>query len=136
MATLYVIAEALAVLTLALAVSTRLPAITGGIIVLAAFGLVWMGGIAGAIGTAFRNAAIENVGTVTSLVLPSDGLWRGALYYLEPAVFIAANTSSREASANPFSATAPPTTPYMIWCVAWIVAVLGLAIWSFSRREL
>ena len=43
------------------------------------FGLVWMGGIVGSIGTAFHNGAVENIGTVSSLILPSDGLWRGAV---------------------------------------------------------
>lgn len=133
----FVVAEALVVLTLALAASTRLPAMTGGIVVVVLFGLTWMGGIAGEVGATFHTAAIQNIGTVSSLIFPTDGLWRAAIYNLEPvAVIIAGGAAGREASGNPFFVTNSPSMPYIIWAIAWALAVLGLAIWSFSRREL
>ena len=99
----------------------------------------WLGGIAGAIGEAFQNDTITHIGTATQLLLPTDGLWRGAVYSLEPAAFItisrAAGGAGRAASANPFFQTNPPPTPYLVWAVAWIVVMLGLTIYSFSRRE-
>jgi ABC-type transport system involved in multi-copper enzyme maturation permease subunit len=137
LATLFVVAEGIAVVTLTMLTSTRLPAMTCGIISVILFGLVWMGGVAGTIGTAFSNQAIENVGTVSTLIFPTDGLWRGALYNLEPAAFIALNTGTdRAASANPFAVASPPPTPYLVWVLAWGVVVLGVAIFSFNRREL
>jgi ABC-type transport system involved in multi-copper enzyme maturation permease subunit len=137
LAIVYVVAEGIAVLTLAMLLSTRLPAITSGIVAAVLFGLVWMGGIVGSIGAAFHNGAVENIGTVSSLILPSDGLWRGAIYNLEPALFLAISSNTgRAGSANPFLVTAPPTVPYVIWALAWMAGLLALATWSFRRREL
>jgi len=132
----FVAAEGIVVLTVTLLGSTRLPTLAVGISVVVLFGLTWMAGVAGGIGAAFHNSAVQNVGTVSSLLLPTDGLWRGALYNLEPAVLVAARSGAREASANPFLTNAAPTPAYLIWVVCWVVVMLGLAVWSFNRREL
>jgi len=133
----YIVAEGLIVLTLALLFSTRLSSITGGIIALVLFGGAWLGGIAGSVGAAFHNQAIENVGTITSLVLPTDGLWRGAIYNLEPvAMMVVQNNAGRVASANPFFVNSPPATPYIAWIIVWLAAIFGMAMWSFARRDL
>jgi ABC-type transport system involved in multi-copper enzyme maturation permease subunit len=137
LAIVYIVAEGLVVLTLAMLFSTRLSAITGGIIALVLFGAAWLGGITGSVGAAFHNQAIENVGTVTSLILPTDGLWRGAIYSLEPVVMIVLQQNEgRVASGNPFFVNGPPSTPYIAWVVFWVAVVFGTAVWSFSRRDL
>lgn len=136
-AILFILAEGVAVLTLALCISTRLSGIVGGVIALVLYGASWLGGVVGAVGAAFGNHTIENIGTVMGLVMPTDGLWRGAIYNLEPvALIVAQDAAGRRASANPFFVTAPPTTPYLLWTCLWVVAFLGLALWSFYRREL
>lgn len=133
----FLIAESLIVLTLTLADSTRIPAMAGGIIVLVLFGMTWIAGIAGTVGAAFHSSAIENVGKISSLILPTDGLWRGAIYNLEPvSIVIAQQSGGHAGSANPFFVSSPAATAYLVWVVAWIVAFLGLAVWSFERREL
>jgi len=40
------------------------------------------------------------------------------------------------AEANPFFAPTPPPTEFLIWSVVWIAAILALASWSLSRRDL
>jgi ABC-type transport system involved in multi-copper enzyme maturation permease subunit len=136
-AIIFLVGEALVVLTLAMLFSTRLSAITGGIIALVLFGASWLGGITGQIGAAFHNQAIENVGTISSLILPTDGLWRGAIYNLEPVALIAIqDAAGREASANPFFVTTAPATPYILWSVLWVAGVFAAAVWSFARRDL
>jgi hypothetical protein len=58
------------------------------------------------------------------------------VWALEPASIIAATQSAGAGVAsNPFFAANPPEALYLGWTVAWIVALLALAIWSFSRRE-
>jgi predicted ABC-type transport system involved in lysophospholipase L1 biosynthesis ATPase subunit len=71
-------------------------------------------------------------------VLPSDGLWRGVIYGLEPPllVLLAAGEAPRLAEANPFYAAAPPAPLFVIWSVVWMGLVLGLAAWRFDRRDL
>lgn len=134
---LFLYAEGLALLTLALLLSTRLSGMVGGVIALILFGLAWMGGIVGGVGVAFDNATVTHVGTITRLLVPTDGLWRGAVYALEPVAVLTAarGLPSGLAASNPFFAASPPPLPFLLWSVAWIGAVLAAAVWSFRRRE-
>jgi ABC-type transport system involved in multi-copper enzyme maturation permease subunit len=137
LAILFIVGEAVAVLSLTLLGSTRIPAMTCGIIVLVLFGMTWIAGIVGAVGAAFHSRAIENIGTISSLILPTDGLWREAIYNLEPVALVVASSSlGREASGNPFFVSSAPPTTYLVWATIWIVGMLALAAWSFTRRDL
>jgi ABC-type transport system involved in multi-copper enzyme maturation permease subunit len=133
----YVAAEGLVLLSLGLVLSTRLPGITAGVIALVGWLMAWIAGVVGNIGTGLQNPALENVGVVSHLVLPSDGLWRGAIYALEPdsliATLRAAGTFGR---ANPFAASEPPPAEYLAWVVLWFAAMLALSVWSFRTREI
>ncbi len=130
----YLVSEGLVLLTLAMLFSTRLPGMTGGIIATVLFFVTWMLGVIGGFGTAFNNATVTHVGTVSKLLLPTDGLWRGTIFSLEPAAVLALG-SNAAGRGNPFFSAAPPTMPYLIWCLFWAVAILGLAMYSFGRRE-
>ena len=67
----------------------------------------------------------------------SDGLWRGTIYGLEPpAIVLLAAGRGGPATANPFAAGGPPSTEFLAWSVVWVVIVLGLAVFSLSRRDL
>lgn len=132
----FVIAEGLVIMTLALLLSTRLSGMVGGVIALVLFGIAWIGGIVGGIGVAFDNATITHVGTATKLILPTDGLWRGAVYALEPQTIVAAGSQAGPgAAANPFFASTPAPLSFEIYVVGWVALVLGLAIYSFHTRE-
>jgi ABC-type transport system involved in multi-copper enzyme maturation permease subunit len=134
---LYVAAEGLALLSLGLVLSTRLSGITGGVIALVAWLMAWIAGVVGDIGTGLQNSALQNVGTISHLLLPTDGLWRGAVYAMEPDVILAtlraAGTAGR---ANPFSAVDPPPNAFLAWVVVWFALMLTLSIWSFRTREI
>ncbi|MFN2591400.1 MAG: ABC transporter permease subunit [Candidatus Dormibacteria bacterium] len=132
----YLAAEALVILSLALLLSTRIAAMASGVIGVGAFALAWIGGILGGIGAAVDNALAANIGRITALVIPTDGLWRGAVYSMEPAAEIAASGATPAVSANPFFAARPPLFAYLLWTAFWILGVVTLAAWSFSRREL
>ncbi len=128
--------EAVVILTLALALSTRLAGMVGGVVALILWGVAWIGGIVGGVGVALSNNTATHVGTATRLILPTDGMWRGGVWALEPASVIAATRGAGiAAGGNPFFAADPPEPFYMLWTVAWIAVMLGIAVWSFSRRE-
>ena len=132
----FVIGEGTVILTFALMLSTRVAGMVGGVIAAILFGIAWMGGIVGGVGTAFNNATITHVGTATKLILPTDGLWRGAVWSLEPSIVIAAQSQLGPAvAANPFFSAEPPPAAYVIWAIGWIAVMLALAIYSFRARE-
>ncbi len=135
--TVYVGAEGLVLLSLGLLLSTRLSGITGGVIALVAWLMGWIGGVVGDIGSALQNQAVADIGIVSHLILPTDGLWRGAVYAMEPdAVLGALRAAGTAARANPFTAVDPPPTTFLVWVVVWFALMLALAIWSFRTREI
>jgi hypothetical protein len=101
------------------------------------FGMAWLAGVAGSLGVAFHIRGLHAVSEVSQYLLPTDGLWHGAIYALEPTSFVAQQfAESPAASADPFLAAAAPPWPYLIWAGIWLVLVLMLGLVSFDRREL
>ncbi len=136
-ALVFVGAEGIVLMTLALLLSTRLAPMTGGVIALVLFFVAWVGGIALAIGQAFGNDTITFIGVASRYLVPTDGLWHAAIFYLEPSDFLAAaRAAGRARAGNPFFADQPPPTIYVAWVVAWLAAIVGLANWSFLKRDL
>lgn len=134
---LYLAAEAVIGVTFAMLLSTLVTPMAAGAIAVACFGLAWIAGIAANVGALLQLDALVRVGTLSRLLLPTDGLWRGALFHLEPtAVVLAMSGAPSGVAGNPFLSLSPPTLPYLAWCVAWVAAVLALALWVFRRREL
>jgi ABC-type transport system involved in multi-copper enzyme maturation permease subunit len=128
----YISAGAVVLLALSLAGSTRFSPIAVGIVAVALYGVSWIGQVADAVAAAYHNGAIRTACTVISLLIPSGGMWRGAIYNLEPAMLAAV---SAQVSVNPITVTSPPTQAYLIWTAAWIVAVLAMAVAAFNRRD-
>jgi len=130
--------QAIAVLTLALALGTRLPAIAAGAITVVVFGLGWFVGVLGTIAIVFNAEPLAQAADVLGVLLPTDGLWRGVIYGLEPPLvaLLAGGASARGLQASPFfSFSAPPLT-FVAWSVAWVLLVVTVGALLFRRREL
>ncbi len=131
---LYLFAEGAVLLTLVLAISTRLSTLATGVLGVALFGAAWLSGVVGGLGATFKIPALKTVGQVARFVLPTDGLWHGAIYYLEPSTVITQRFA--DAGGNPFYSSAPPSWSYLLYAVIWFAVVLGVGLFSFERREL
>ncbi len=130
--------QAVVVLTLALALGTRLPAIAAGAITVVLFGLGWFIGVLGNIAIAFDAAPLSGGSDIFRVLLPTDGLWRGVIYGLEPplVLLVASGGNAQALRANPFFALSPPPLAFVAWSVVWVLLVLAAAIALFRRREL
>jgi ABC-type transport system involved in multi-copper enzyme maturation permease subunit len=137
-ATAFLAGQAVILLTLGLVLGTRLPSIASGAIAVVAFGLGWMAGVLAGVGAFFGVPLLEDAARAARLVLPSDLLWRGVVFALEPPaiVLITAGRRIPELSANPFYAAAPPPIEAIAWSVAWTVLMLATGAWLLRRREL
>ena len=138
LAVAFLAGQALVLLTLTLALGSVLPSIAAGAIAVVGFGLGWMAGVMAGVAAAFGVELLGQVAEASRWLLPSDGLWRGVVYGLEPplVVMLAAGAGRGMAEANPFYASAPPPLAFVLWSVVWIGLVLGLAAWWFERRDL
>ena len=88
----------------------------------------------GSVGDALDNDGMARVGTVSRMLLPTDGLWRGAMNsFQDPTLLLQVGSGAGE---SPFLSMAPLTTTYLAWTGLWIAVVLGLAGVAFQRRDL
>lgn len=123
-----------AMMVLALALSTRLSTIATSIAGLVLFALAWIGGIAGSLGDFYGNAAVGRAGILSQLLLPTDAMWRAAVYRLEPAA--ALTQFGPHSWPGPFFVLSPPPLATVLWTIGWIVVVYAIAVRSFSVRDL
>ncbi len=132
----YLAGESAVVLTLALMLGVRLPAVAAGAVTVVLFAISWFGGVLGSLSAAFDAESIKPLTDLLRYAVPTDLLWRGVIFALEPPLAIMAAWSLGGAqSANPFFADAPPPLGQVIWSLAWIAVCLLLAIVLFRRRE-
>lgn len=130
---LYLIGQAIVLLSFTILLSTRLAPIAGGAIAVVAYGLAWMAGVLAKVGLAFGTTSLVAVGDVVRVLLPTDALWQGVAYGLAPPL---AAVDLERLAESPFFTDAPPSTAIVAWSVAWVVLVLVLAINQLRRREL
>jgi ABC-type transport system involved in multi-copper enzyme maturation permease subunit len=130
----YLFAESALLLTVTLLLSTRLSTLAAGVLAIALFGAAWLAGVVGSLGATFGIGTLRAIGHVSRYVLPTDGLWHGAIYYLEPQALIHGNLLGR--NENPFFSLTAPSWGYLLWVAIWLVAVLAAGVVSFQRREL
>jgi ABC-type transport system involved in multi-copper enzyme maturation permease subunit len=131
----YLAGQALVLLSLTVLLSTRLPPIAGGAIAVVAYGLAWMAGVLGKIGLALGTTTLVTVGDALHYLLPTDALWQGVVYGLEPS-FIRNVVGNEFARSSPFFADAPPSLAIVAWGAIWVALVLVLAVNQLRRREL
>ncbi|MFI5225789.1 MAG: ABC transporter permease subunit [Candidatus Limnocylindrales bacterium] len=136
-ASLYLGAQAVVLLTIALLLSTRLPTIAGGAVAVVLFGVSWMTGVLATVATALGLDDVAGTIEMSRLIVPLDGLWRGTIFALEPsaALVILSGGGSNLATRGPFYAVTGPEPAFLAYVAIWLAAVLGLATLSFGRRE-
>jgi Cu-processing system permease protein len=127
---------AVLLLTLGVFGSTLLSTIANGVVLFSLFALAWLAGIIEVLGNALPNEAMVNVGIAVSLLVPSDAVWRGASYYVQSQVFLAASTASAQRGGIPFAAVTEPAMAQIVWAVLYPLVFLVGAVVSFSRRDL
>jgi ABC-type transport system involved in multi-copper enzyme maturation permease subunit len=127
-------AQTAVLLTLGLLLSTVISPMASGVVAVGLFGATWIAGVVGGIGEALGNDGVARVGTVSRVVLPTDGLWRGAMHGFQDSAVIA--QLGPEFDGFPFLSQAPLTVTYLAWAAVWVAMVWGLAALSFSRKDL
>jgi ABC-type transport system involved in multi-copper enzyme maturation permease subunit len=131
----FLAAQTTVLLTLALLLSTAISPMASGVVAVGLFGATWIAGVVGAIGGSLGNAAVARVGTVSRMLLPTDGLWRGAMRaFQDPTALLEMGGS--DAEAFPFLSASPLTAAYLVWAAVWVAMIWGLAAASFLRKDL
>ncbi|WP_135229807.1 ABC transporter permease [Deinococcus fonticola] len=114
--------------------STLFTTLANGIGVFVLYGLGFTGGILTAIGSLSDTPTLTTLGKLANAVMPTNALWLGASYHLQPEIMRQVGEISR--GTNPFFAT----EPIAAWLIAWAAGLTFLAVlagmWRFSGRDL
>ena len=116
-------AQTIVLLTLGLLLSTMISPMASGVVVVGLFGATWIAGVVGGVGEALGNDAVARVGTISRMLLPTDGLWRGAMHALQDSAAIAQLGPAFD--GFPFLSRAPLTVAYLAWAAVWVRDHLG-----------
>jgi Cu-processing system permease protein len=121
--------EASVLLAIVIAGGVHVSTVANGIMAFAFYAVAFVGGWIEQIGVALGSADARYVGTVISLISPTDALWRLAEHVLEPPVMA-------QVMRTPLTPLSVPTTAMVWWAAAFAVGALCLAVAGFQKRTL
>lgn len=125
--------NALLLLSVSLLGGSTLSTLANGVLVFGLFGIAFIGGWIEQIGGYLRNTSASltatNVGVITSLIMPSEALWRRAAHEMQsPLVSLL--------GMSPFSSSTYPSAAMIIYAVLYLLVMLVWAMRQFNRRDL
>ena len=121
--------QALIMLSLSILGGTRLSTVANGVLAFMLYGLAFVGGWIEQFGSLMHNETAVDIGIVSSLLVPSEAMWKMAANIMQPPAVGVLGIS-------PFSMTVAPSMAMLVYAFVYTVALIGLAGYSFSRRDL
>jgi Cu-processing system permease protein len=121
--------QALVLLGVTMTAGTRFSSLTSGAVSLGLYGLAFVGGWIEQFGSLQHVKACINLGILSSLIMPSDALWRRAAFKFQPPML-------GTVGVTPFSGTLVPSNAMVVYAALYAVLLLLLAQLLFSRRDL
>jgi ABC-type transport system involved in multi-copper enzyme maturation permease subunit len=125
--------HALLLLSLTILGTTALPTVANGIIVFMLYAVALAGGRLEQLGTLIDNQTLINIGIITSLIIPSDALWRLTSSLMGSGGFLAGSSSPQPGM---FTVVDPPSTMMVAYAAIYAATALFAAVLMFRRRDL
>jgi Cu-processing system permease protein len=122
--------EGLVALSVSMAGGTRLSTLANGALAFMLFGIAFIGGWVEQIGSILRNETAVDIGIVTSLIMPTEILWKKASALFEPGLVTGFEF------AGPFSVASQPSDLMIAYAVGYVFILMLVALWLFSTRDL
>jgi len=120
--------ECLAILSLTMLFSSSMSTLAAGVVVFMMYGLAFVGGWVEQIGTFFESQTAIDIGIASSLLVPSEALWRYAAAVMVPA-------AASSPVVTPFTVTSQPTPAFVLYAVLYTVALLVITMVVFTQRD-
>ncbi|HEX2992966.1 MAG TPA: ABC transporter permease subunit [Anaerolineales bacterium] len=121
--------EALIVMTFSLACSSAMPALATGGTVFGLYGLAFIGGWIEQIGAIFGNQTAVQVGIVTSLMFPTESVWRRATFEMQSAF-------GAVLQMTPFVTLSVPNLLMVGYALLYLLVALFTAVRIFQNRDM
>ncbi len=123
--------ESLIIMTLTLASSSTVSTLATGGVVFGLWGFAFIGGFVEQIGALLKNSTVVNIGIISSLILPTEAVFRRAAYLMTSPV-----VQSLGFASGPLFVVSIPSPLMVVYGLVYLAACLALAIRQFSRRDL
>jgi Cu-processing system permease protein len=120
--------EALVTLSITFLGGSRLSTLANGVVVFMLYGVAFVGGWIETIGTVLDSRTAMDIGVASSLIMPSEALWRYAASLMQ-------SSSGLMVSVTPFTAISQPTPAFVIYAVIYVLAGLLGSVLIFNRRD-
>ncbi len=121
--------ECLLVLTLTFLFGTIFSTLTNGVIVLGLHGIAFIGGWLEQIGSVTQSSRLINLGILSSVLMPSEAIWRRACYVMQSSI-------ARTLDFSPFASRSAPSSTMMLYSIAYLLVALCSALYRFQQRDL
>jgi ABC-type transport system involved in multi-copper enzyme maturation permease subunit len=125
----FVYLECLVVLTLTFLFGTIFSTLTNGVIVLGLHGIAFIGGWLEQIGTVTQSDRLINLGILSSLIMPTESVWRRASYVMQ-------SSFTRTLDFSPFATRSAPSPAMMVYATIYLLLALSCALYRFQQRDL
>ena len=126
---LLVFLECLLLLTVTFACGTRFSTLANGVIVLGLHGLAFIGGWIEQIGALTTSPRLVTLGIVSSLIMPSESMWRRASFEMQSSL-------TRSIQFSPFSNASAPSPAMVGYAALYLLIALAIALYNFQERDL
>jgi ABC-type transport system involved in multi-copper enzyme maturation permease subunit len=121
--------ETLLVMTFSLACSSAMPALATGGMVFGLYGLAFIGGWIEHIGAVLNNQAAVQVGIATSLLFPTEAIWRRAIFEMQSPL-------AAVLQMTPFVTLSAPNLLMVVYAVLYLLIALAAAAKIFQNRDI
>ena len=126
---LLVFLECVLALTVTFMFGTWFSTLTNGVIVLGLHGLAFLGGWLEQMSGFAEGSRLVDVGIVSSLVMPSEAVWRRAAFEMESPL-------AGSLQFSPFADISVPSLMMVGYAGAYLLAALAIAVYHFQNRDL
>lgn len=121
--------ECLLVLTLTFLFGTIFSTLTNGVIVLGLHGLAFIGGWLEQIGSVTQSDRLINLGILSSILMPSEAVWRRASFVMQSSI-------ARTLDLSPFTTRSAPSLTMILYATLYLLLALSAAVYRFHQRDL
>ncbi len=117
------------VLSVTFLLGTRFSTLTSGVLALGLQGVAFMGGWLEQVSGFSQSAHIVTLGIISSLIMPSESLWRRAAYEMQTPL-------AGSLSFSPFANVSIPSVTAIVYALVFCCAVFAAAVYQLQRRDL
>jgi len=124
-----IVVECLVALSVTFLLGTRFSTLTCGVLALGLEGVAFMGGWLEQVSGFSQSTQIVTLGVFSSLIMPTESLWRRAAYEMQTPL-------AGSLSFSPFANVSIPSVTAVVYAGGYFVFILAAAMVSLNQRDL